>query len=162
MGTVKSGETEACIFTGKIKVLHCEFYENSAYVCSRPLQGAPFGIKVGCEGPTTWGGCHKHIFFGKKVRIPLLGDREWDNIGFGPKGLFEEANRNGYECKYYHYNLPQIIKSIEFTLANNGYKGGDEYSILQQNCQDFVADVLKAYEFPSKYLEDKTRELLAK
>jgi hypothetical protein len=161
MGTLSSGETKVCIFTSRFKVMHCELNENSAYVCRRPLKGMPLGYMGPNFAPqVTFGTYHRHIFFGRKIIIPLLGDKEWDNIGFGAdkeKPLFEESNKNGYECEDNQYDIRKIIKAIEFTLVKNGYREGNEYDLFTKNCQDFVADVLEAYRFPMGYLENKTR-----
>jgi hypothetical protein len=143
---VTKGEIKECrITTGRLPIRPCDF-DGYAYVCTRALKDSR-DIRTYGGTKTNLGIYHAHIFFGKKVRVPSLGDKEWDNIGFSKQGLFEEPNNNGYICENEQYGNARIAHAVEFVIEKStfGYRDGKTYDLLNHNCQDFVSDVLAAY-----------------
>jgi hypothetical protein len=149
MGSVGTN-TKQCVFAGRIKVVHCEFDPHYAYICTRPLKDMPWGFRTYGNSATDTGVFHEHIFFGKKVRIPSLGDKEWANIGFGPDGLCEEPNGDGYLCEKKQYISDRMADSVNFVVRTStiSFRDGSTYEVGSSNCQYFVSTVLEAYNLP--------------
>lgn len=108
--------------------------EMQAEICSRPLQGSPFGFRTSGRTGLDLGLYHEHIFYSNQT-----------NTGYGSEGAFSESSRNGYQCAPEKYNGEVMQQAVANIRSQPNWTASD-YDVVTHNCQDFVSEVLAEYQ----------------